>query len=581
MPLVQTIFNKAMTSMGQEVKNHLCPHFEYSRADLFNIIYVKGLKEFADVMKEAGKDANSVGCEACKPTIGSIISSLYNKHLLDSSRKGLQETNDKFLANIQRNGTFSVVPRVSGGEITPEKLIIIGTVAKKYNLYCKITGGQRIDMFGAKKQDLLAIWTELIDGGMESGHAYAKSLRTVKSCVGTTWCRFGVGDSVGMAVRLEERYKSIRGPHKIKGGVSGCVRECAEAQNKDFGLIATEKGFNIFVGGNGGAKPRHSELLAKDVPPDDVVPILDRYLSFYIRTADKLQRTARWIENLPGGIKYLQEVILEDKLGICADLEKQMEDLVGTFFDEWKEVIENPARRALFSQFANTSENIEPAIEPTTERNQERPSYWPTESIKEDFRGHQWKELSWQPLVKADTFEDLPTGDSKALKRGDTQLAIFKVKGKWYCTQQMCPHKRAFVLSDGLIGDDVANNKLWVSCPLHKRNYELSGDNAGKCANDEQVNIATFPIEERGDGWVYVKLPSIEELDGVLGTSKFVIKKSETDDPFTALDRKLNALNLKGRKGTVVSHFENGLGSEKKAAMILAGGERGAGGLDW
>jgi nitrite reductase (NAD(P)H) len=581
MPLVQTIFNKTMAGMGQEVKNHLCPHFEYSRADLFNIIFVKGLKEFPEVMRECGKEPESLGCEACKPTIGSIISSLFNKHLLDEPRKGLQDTNDRFLANIQRNGTFSVVPRVSGGEITPEKLIIIGTVAKKYNLYCKITGGQRIDMFGARKQDLLAIWQELIDGGMESGHAYAKSLRTVKSCVGTTWCRFGIGDSVGMAVRLEERYKSIRGPHKIKGGVSGCVRECAEAQNKDFGLIATENGFNIFVGGNGGAKPRHSELLAKDVPPDDVIPILDRYLSFYIRTADKLQRTARWIENLPGGIKYLQEVILEDKLGICADLEKQMEQLVDSFFCEWTEVLKNPERRAHFSQFANTSENIVDTIEPTQERSQERPSYWPKDSVTEDFRGTKWTELSWQPLVKAADFQDSPTGDSKAIKRGDTQLAVFKIKGKWYCTQQMCPHKRAFVLSDGLIGDDVANNKLWVSCPFHKRNYELGGENAGRCANDESVNIAVFPVEERNDGWVYVKLPSVEELDSVLGTEKWKIKKSESTDPFEGLDKKLKAMQGKGRKSTAVSHLEGGLGQQGKAAMIVAGGERGAGGLDW
>lgn len=580
MPLVQTIFNKTMSSMGQEVKNHLCPHFEFSRADLFNVIYVKKLTDFAAVMKECGKEPESTGCEACKPTIGSIIASLFNKHLLDDPRRGLQDTNDRFLANIQRNGTFSVVPRVSGGEITPEKLIIIGTVAKKYNLYCKITGGQRIDMFGAKKQDLLAIWQDLIDGGMESGHAYAKSLRTVKSCVGTTWCRFGIGDSVGMAVRLEERYKSIRGPHKIKGGVSGCVRECAEAQNKDFGLIATEKGFNIFVGGNGGAKPRHSELLAKDVPPDDVIPILDRYLSFYIRTADKLQRTARWIENLPGGIKYLQQVILEDKLGICADLEKQMQDLVGSFFCEWTEVLKSPTKRALFSQFANTAETISPAIEPTQERGQERPSYWPKDAVTTDFKNHAWTQLSWQPLVQAGEFRDLPTGDSKAVKRGDTQLAVFKVKGIYYCTQQMCPHKRAFVLSDGLIGDDLASNKLWVSCPYHKRNYELSGPDAGKCGNDDQVNIATFPVEERDDGWLYVKLPSVEELDSVLGTSKFVVKKDETEDPFVGLDRKLRA-SEKGRKGVRVSHLQNGLGEQGKAAAILAGGERGAGGLDW
>ena len=233
MPLVTSIFNTQMKAMGQEVKNHICPHFNYSRADLYNIISVKKLKTLAAVMKEAGNDPESQGCEACKPSIGSIFSSLYNQHVMDKPVHGLQETNDRFLANIQRNGTYSVIPRVSAGEITPEKLIVIGNVAKKYNLYTKITGGQRIDMFGAKKQDLIAIWTELVEGGLESGHAYAKSLRTVKSCVGTTWCRYGIGDSVGMAVRLEERYKSIRSPHKMKGGVSGCVRECAEAQNKE------------------------------------------------------------------------------------------------------------------------------------------------------------------------------------------------------------------------------------------------------------------------------------------------------------------------------------------------------------
>ncbi|KAF2723341.1 nitrite reductase [Polychaeton citri CBS 116435] len=584
MPLIQTIFNKTMASMGQEVKNHLCPHFEYSRADLYNIIYVKGLQNFADIMAHCGKEPDAAGCEACKPAIGSILASLFNKHLLDNERRGLQDTNDRFLANIQRNGTFSVVPRVSGGEITADKLIVIGTVAKKFGLYCKITGGQRIDMFGARKQDLPLIWQELIDGGMESGHAYAKSLRTVKSCVGTTWCRFGIGDSVGMAVRLEERYKSIRGPHKIKGGVSGCVRECAEAQNKDFGLIATEKGFNIFVGGNGGAKPRHSELLAKDVPPDDVVPILDRYLAFYIRTADKLQRTARWIENLPGGIQYLREVILEDKLGLAADLEKQMSELVGSFFCEWTEVLQSPEKRRLFSQFANTEESADEPIEKVEERGQRRPAYWPKDAASEDFRGTQWSSLSWQPLAQASQFADTQTGSSLAVKRGDTQLAIFKVKGKYYATQQMCPHKRAFVLSDGLIGEDFKTNKSWISCPYHKRNYTLNGDDAGKCANDESVNIATFPVEAREDGNVYVKLPPVEELDGVLGTSKWKIKKDETEaegtGPMEKLDKRFQP--LKGMKGIKTgSHLPNGMGEGPKAAAILAGGERGAGGLDW
>ena len=580
MPLVQSIFNAEMKAMGTEVLNHLCPHFAYSRADLFNIIYVKKLKTFADVMKECGKQPDSVGCEACKPALASILASLYNQHIVDKPLHGLQDTNDKFLANIQRNGTFSVIPRVSAGEITADKLIVIGNVAKKYGLYCKITGGQRIDMFGAKKQDLISIWTELVNGGMESGHAYAKSLRTVKSCVGTTWCRFGIGDSVGMAVRLEERYKSIRSPHKLKGGVSGCVRECAEAQNKDFGLIATEKGFNVFVGGNGGAKPRHSELLAKDVPPDDVVPILDRYLMFYMRTADKLQRTARWVEQLPGGIKYLREVVLEDKLGICAELEKQMQELIGTFFCEWTEVINNPERQKAFHQFGNTSDTLE-TVEQVNERDQQRPAYWPSDSVKEDFRGTPWSELTWQPMIEASKFADTSTGSSNPVKRGDTQLAIFKIKGKWYAMQQMCPHKRTFAMSEGLIGDDMAADKLWVSCPFHKRNFTLNGTEAGKCSNDAEVSVATFPVEEREDGWVYLKLPPVEELDARLGTSKWKVLKGEGKDPgFARLDEKMKG--LKGRKMYEASHLANGDGAKAAANKIIGRGEeKGEGGIDW
>lgn len=553
MPLVQSIFNKAMKEMGNEVLNHLCPHIAYSRADLYNIVYVKKLKTFGDVMQEVGKDPNSLGCEVCKPAVGSILAGMFNKHVMDKPLHGLQDTNDRYLGNIQRNGTFSVVPRVSGGEITPDKLIVIGRVAKKYNLYTKITGGQRIDMFGAKKQDLLDIWAELVAGGLESGHAYAKSLRTVKSCVGTTWCRFGIGDSVGLAIRLEERYKSIRSPHKIKGGVSGCVRECAEAQNKDFGCIATEKGFNVYVGGNGGVTPRHSELLAKDVPPDDVIPILDRYLMFYIRTADKLQRTARWIEQLPGGIQYLREIILEDKLGICAELEKQMQELIGTFFCEWTETLNDPEKRRAFQQFANSSETQEPAVEKVEERGQSRPAYWAKDSALDDFKGTRWTSLAWQPMVEAKHFQDLETGSSQTVIRGDTQLAIFKLKGKYYASQQMCPHRRTFGLSDGLVGEtpsaDCKDSKLYVSCPYHKRNFQLNGEvdfdkkeaGAGSCSNDTSLSIATFPAEERDDGWVYLKLPPVHELDNVLGTSRWVVKKDEGPNPFESLDRKLGS----------------------------------------
>ncbi|KAL2144873.1 hypothetical protein VTI28DRAFT_8433 [Corynascus sepedonium] len=589
-PLVTSIFNKTMKDMGNEVKNHLCPHFNYSRADLYNIVMVKRLKTIQEVMKEAGTDPNSLGCEVCKPCLGSIFASLWNKHVMGKPHHGLQDTNDQFLGNIQRNGTYSVVPRVAGGEITPDKLLAIGQVAKEYNLYTKITGGQRIDMFGAKKQDLLDIWKKLVAAGMESGHAYAKALRTVKSCVGTTWCRYGVGDSVGMAVRLEERYKSIRAPHKIKGGVSGCVRECAEAQNKDFGLIATEKGFNIFVAGNGGAKPKHSELLAKDVPPTEVIPILDRYLMFYIRTADKLQRTARWLESLPGGINYLKDVVLNDSLGINASLEAQMQELVDSYFDEWAEAINTPAIAAKFRQFANTTETVD-NMELEEDRLQTRPVMWTKEQATDDFASlrSRWSETTWQPVLEAAYFrgaDALPNGISATIKRGDTQLAVWRFKGRYYATQQMCPHKRAFILSDSIVGEDppangeVAGDKPnpYISCPQHKKNFSLT---SGACKNDEALSIATFDVEERDDGMVYLKLPPVEELDAALGTKKWRVKKGEAGPgQFAEVDKRLGFVGQRAKKPGVKTMVNGELGMRKGVELMTNGG--GCGGApEW
>ncbi|KAH8666708.1 nitrite reductase [Xylariales sp. PMI_506] len=611
MPLVTTIFNKTMKDMGAEVTNHLCSHFGYSRAELYHIVMVKGLRTLTEVMRAAGRDPESDGCEACKPAVASIFASLWNKHVMGRGQHGLQDTNDRFLGNIQRDGTFSVVPRMSGGEVTPEKLIVIGEVARDFGLYTKVTGGQRIDMFGARKQDLPAIWKRLIDAGMESGHAYAKSLRTVKSCVGSTWCRFGIGDSVGMAVRLEERYKSVRAPHKIKGGVSGCVRECAEAQSKDFGLIATEKGFNIFVAGNGGAKPRHAELLAKDVPPAEVVPILDRYLMFYIRTADKLQRTARWIESLPGGLRYLQEVILEDKLGICASLEAQMQELVDSFFDEWAEAIRDPAIASQFRQFANADEGLE-GVEKERERDQARPAMWAKTPAATDFSGlrSRWSTTSWQPVIAASYFagaDRVPNGISANIKRGDTQLALWRIRGRYYATQQMCPHKRAFVLSDGLIGHDVSSSSAnpspcgggggdndnedakktspWVSCPHHKRNFDLS---SGSCKSDTDLSIATFEVEERGDGLIYLKLPPVEELDRELGTARWKVKKGEAGEPqLQELDRRISFKGIRAKRAGVQPTTTAADRKEllaRRPVEILAGPVGGCGGggaMDW
>jgi nitrite reductase (NADH) large subunit len=334
---------------------------------------LQGLRTFSELIRQHG---SGEGCEICKPAVASILASTFNDYILQTEHAGLQDTNDRFLANIQRDGTYSVVPRLAGGEVTPDQLIWLGKIAKKYGLYTKITGGQRVDMFGARLDQLPHIWRELVAAGFESGHAYGKAIRTVKSCVGSTWCRYGVQDSVAFAVRIENRYKGLRAPHKLKGAVSGCARECAEAQGKDFGIIATEKGYNLYVCGNGGMKPQHAVLLASDIDAETAIRYLDRFLMFYVKTADRLQRTAPWFNRLEGGIEYLRQVIIQDSLGICAELEAQMAHVVGTYQCEWKTTLESPEKLRMFRSFVNTDQ-ADPSIVFVPERKQHRPAFWP------------------------------------------------------------------------------------------------------------------------------------------------------------------------------------------------------------
>lgn len=369
-PMLNDLLTATLQSSGKEVKKELCEHFPYSRQELFAMIKTSRANSFKEVIARHGKGH---GCETCKPVIASILASIWNDMILKEA--SIQDTNDKFLANIQKGGTYSVVPRVPGGEITAEKLVILGEVAKKYDLYCKITGGQRIDLFGAELNQLPDIWKELIDAGFESGHAYGKALRTVKSCVGSTWCRFGVQDSVSFAIEIEDRYKGLRAPHKLKSAVSGCVRECAEAQSKDFGILATDKGWNLYVCGNGGAKPQHAKLLASDVDKETCIRYIDRFLMFYIRTAEPLTRTATWLNKLEGGIEYLKDVVINDSLGIANDLEADMEHHVNTYKCEWKDAVEDPEKRKMFSHFINTDES-DPSLAFVPMREQKMPADW-------------------------------------------------------------------------------------------------------------------------------------------------------------------------------------------------------------
>ena len=368
--LVQQIIKAELQRRGVAVNNHLCEHFPYSRQELFHLAKLGQIRTFGELVGRHGK---GLGCDICKPVAASILASQWNEFVLKPDKAVLQDTNDYYLANLQKDGTYSVVPRVPGGEITPDKLLAIAQVAKKYALYTKITGGQRIDLFGAQVNQLPAIWRELIDAGFESGHAYGKSLRTVKSCVGSTWCRYGVQDSVGFAIELENRYKGLRSPHKLKFAVSGCTRECAEAQSKDVGIIATEKGWNLYVCGNGGMKPRHADLLASDLDRETLIRYIDRFLMFYVRTADRLQRTASWLENLEGGLDYLRAVVCDDKLGIGAELEAAMALVIDTYECEWKKAVEDPATLKRFRHFIN-SEALDSNVVLVDERGQRRPA---------------------------------------------------------------------------------------------------------------------------------------------------------------------------------------------------------------
>lgn len=379
-PMLKKLLETELAKSGIAVSKALCEHFAMSRAELFEAVRALELTSAEDVLARFGTPAEELpgaaplGCDICKPVIGSILASQHSAYVLDGGRGVLQDTNDRALANMQKNGTYSVVPRIPGGEITPEKLGVIARVAEKYELYTKITGALRIDMFGARLEQLPEIWKELVEAGFESGHAYGKALRNVKSCVGSTWCRYGVQDSVSMAINLELRYRGLRSPHKLKIGVSGCARECAEARGKDVGVIATADGWNMYVGGNGGATPAHAQLLAKDLDDETLVKYIDRYLMYYIRTADRLQRTARWVEELDGGIEHVRDVVVHDSLGIAADLEAAMARHVDNYEDEWAATLKDPERLRRFRSFVNAPQEADGSILNVSERGMIRPA---------------------------------------------------------------------------------------------------------------------------------------------------------------------------------------------------------------
>ncbi|WP_431225439.1 nitrite reductase large subunit NirB [Serratia sp. L9] len=491
--LVRQVMEQELAQRGVAVKKDVCEHFAYSRQQLYHLVRVGRIHTFGELLATHGQ---GLGCEVCKPLVGSILASCWNEYLLKPQHLPLQDTNDRFFANIQKDGTYSVVPRVPAGEITPQGLIAIGQIAQHYQLYTKITGGQRVDMFGARLEQLPEIWRKLVDAGFETGHAYGKSLRTVKSCVGSNWCRYGVQDSTGLAIALENRYKGLRSPHKIKMAVSGCTRECAEAQSKDVGVIATDKGWNLYLCGNGGMKPRHADLFASDLDTATLIRTVDRFLMFYIRTADRLQRTSTWMDNLEGGLEYLREVVLEDSLGIADELETEMQAVVASYQCEWQTTLASPERLQLFRAFVN-SEQPDEAVVWHTERGQRRPAAAREPGQAIEVQPAHPCEAQWEEVCD---LADIPPQSGIAARVAGQQIALFHLPGAGvYALGNQEPGSDANVLARGLLGD-VAGEPVVIS-PLYKQRFRLRD---GASVDDNSLRIVTWPVRvEEGRIWVY------------------------------------------------------------------------------
>ncbi|MBY5116388.1 nitrite reductase large subunit NirB [Enterobacter cloacae] len=458
--LVKQVMEFQLAEQGVEVKKDICEHFPYSRQEIYHLVRVNHIRTFDQLISRYGQGH---GCEICKPLVGSVLASCWNEYLLKPAHLPLQDTNDRYFANIQKDGTYSIVPRMPAGEVTADGLIAIGQIAKRYGLYSKITGGQRIDLFGATLEQLPEIWQALVEAGFETGHAYGKSLRTVKSCVGSTWCRYGVQDSTGLAVKLEHRYKGLRAPHKIKMAVSGCTRECAEAQSKDVGVIATDKGWNLYLCGNGGMKPRHADLFASDLDEETLIRTVDRFLMFYIRTADRLQRTSTWMDNLEGGLDYLREVILDDSLGIAHELEQEMARVVETYQCEWQTTLNDPNRLALFRTAVNG---------PATEENKR-----------------------WQEICGLD---EIPEQAGIGARLGRKPIALFRFGKSVYALDDQEPGSDANVLSRGILGD-AAGEPVVIS-PLYKQRIRLRD---GCQVDNGEPAVRAWPVKiENGKVWV-------------------------------------------------------------------------------
>jgi len=318
---------------GERAVKTLCKCTSFTHDDVRKLILEKELKELPQVMQELHW-ATPDGCSSCRPALNYYLLCAWPGEYVDDQQSRF--VNERMHANIQKDGTYSVVPRMWGGITNPRELRAIADAVEKYNApMVKVTGGQRIDIFGIKKEDLPAVWADLNAAGMVSGHAYGKALRTVKTCVGSEWCRFGTQDSTGLGVKIEQMTWGSWMPHKFKIAVSGCPRNCAEATIKDFGIVCVDSGYELHVGGNGGMKVRVTDLLCKVESEEEALHYCAAFIQLYREEARYLERTAPWIERV--GVEYLKKRIVEDEAGRDALAERFRYSQLFSQKDPWAE----------------------------------------------------------------------------------------------------------------------------------------------------------------------------------------------------------------------------------------------------
>ncbi|SDW76577.1 nitrite reductase large subunit NirB [Paenibacillus sp. CF384] len=344
-PLVGDVLTYVLGADGvKTVKEGICGCTTLGRDEVVEAIKNMHLTTSKEVMNVLDW-SNTEGCSKCRPALNYYLGMLWpDEHEDERESRFVNERNH---ANIQKDGTYSVVPRMYGGVTTPEDLQKIANVALKYEVpLVKMTGGQRIDLLGVKKEDLPKMWADL---DMPSGYAYGKTLRTVKTCVGETFCRFGTQDAMGMGIKMEKKFERLATPAKFKMAVSGCPRNCAEATIKDFGVVAIDGGWELHISGNGGTKLRGSDLLTKVKTEDEVMEWCGAFIQYYRETGKYNERTSEWLERI--GLDTVKNALQkeEDRLALISRVEHSL----SLTKDPWKEIIEQDELKRTFSPMSN------------------------------------------------------------------------------------------------------------------------------------------------------------------------------------------------------------------------------------